>query len=628
MLIEWQWQRGKTIKKIPNETEPTLITNEGQDLESLKKAPPTLITNEGQDLPDAWNELVERQPQSILKGLKHVWNSRPKVLHDDSTKRMLQATDASQLCHTRIPQKCRLNETYLPLPHLKEQCAQFMEKDEVFPFLKLDVDEINSWLFLHTELGVKNDDNIEFLLDILKWIKISNSKSGRIKDPGRISRIYSTISTKFVCAGGNWMLKEGINELVLQKEQRSQNSAVVSGFYKYLHHIGGLPSEQLKSIFQDESLVLATKDSQPGWYKPSECLWSNAIQQPGEVILKDYPAELERFFIESVGVQLEPSKIQMVCNDPLETNEKADISKIKSKIRSLGYYSPLSQDDQPSSPIPNHSTGNIKSKSPPSRHADLFRKHLEAGGFSFVENQWYKDILDRVVPLARLTNFPSRGDLNKSARRQLLPWSLYHNYYKGFIGVELQRKSHASPSNSQSQGERDFKIGAAGELYVFELLGGQSLPNWGYHNWPSTIRHLVKVHSTHADIQPWHGTETADIVYDDTEGSFTALLILNGYLDPIKWMNRRPKYYIEVKATVGPSGTPFFMSRNQIKQMVEIHRKNLASDYSEVYMVCHVFFIQGPDIGMCVYVDPQQLRHGELQFNQNTKGDHWSVVPR
>ncbi|KAJ5714225.1 uncharacterized protein N7483_011406 [Penicillium malachiteum] len=163
-------------------------------------------------------------------------------------------------------------------------------------------------------------------------------------------------------------------------------------------------------------------------------------------------------------------------------------------------------------------------------------------------------------------------------------------------------------------------------MYVFDLPRGLSLPNWGYHNWPSTIRHHVKIHSTHTNIQPWHGSETVDIVYD--EGLFTALLILNGYLDPMKWMNRRPKYFIEVKTTAGPPKIPFYMSRHQFEEMGEMHRKNEASNYSEIYMICRVFFIQGPDVGMCVYVDPEQLRQsGELKFKFHNNTGHWSVVP-
>jgi hypothetical protein len=46
--------------------------------------------------------------------------------------------------------------------------------------------------------------------------------------------------------------------------------------------------------------------------------------------------------------------------------------------------------------------------------------------------------------------------------------------------------------------------------------------------------------------------------------------------------------------------------------------------YSEVYLILRVFDIRGPNIGMCVYFDPEQLRlDGGLVFT----GETWSVVP-
>lgn len=62
---------------------------------------------------------------------------------------------------------------------------------------------------------------------------------------------------------------------------------------------------------------------------------------------------------------------------------------------------------------------------------------------------------------------------------------------------------------------------------------------------------------------PWNAPETADIIYDDTTGEFTRMLIDRGYLDADEWRDARPKYYLEIKSTTGPCGTPFYMSRGQ-----------------------------------------------------------------
>lgn len=45
---------------------------------------------------------------------------------------------------------------------------------------------------------------------------------------------------------------------------------------------------------------------------------------------------------------------------------------------------------------------------------------------------------------------------------------------------------------------------------------------------------------------------------------------------------------------------------------------------SEVYLILRVFDIRGSNIGMCLYLDPEQLRQdGGLVFT----GETWWVVP-
>jgi hypothetical protein len=72
----------------------------------------------------------------------------------------------------------------------------------------------------------------------------------------------------------------------------------------------------------------------------------------------------------------------------------------------------------------------------------------------------------------------------------------------------------------------------------------------------------------------WRGTETADIVYTDRDGSLTTYLRnhckggfpdftenTNGVFDPIV-------YYIEVKTTTSTYSTRFFMSNNQYQRVI------------------------------------------------------------
>ncbi|KAM0280907.1 hypothetical protein ACHAQH_003796 [Verticillium albo-atrum] len=117
--------------------------------------------------------------------------------------------------------------------------------------------------------------------------------------------------------------------------------------------------------------------------------------------------------------------------------------------------------------------------------------------------------------------------------------------------------------------ERDRKIGAAGELYVFELLSrlNPGLHGWSRDSWQSTIRRYVTLHPDYQDMPPWHGRETADMTYQDVRGELTNWLMDHGYLDGEGWQDARPKYYIEVKTTTGPHNTPFYMSKAQYQRV-------------------------------------------------------------
>lgn len=188
--------------------------------------------------------------------------------------------------------------------------------------------------------------------------------------------------------------------------------------------------------------------------------------------------------------------------------------------------------------------------------------------------------------------------------------------YESFDGLDL-----ISRFRSTNQLERDKKVGAAGELYAFELLSQLNLPGWDRANWQSTIRTYVTIHPEYTNMEAWNRRETADLVYPDTTGHFTDTLINCGYLDHDEWHGARPKYYIEVKTTTGPCGTPFYMSGNQYRLMGRIHH---TEDRSEVYMIFRVFWLNSDRIGMRIYFDPEQLRQdGRLVFT----GQTWFITP-
>ncbi|KAH0527319.1 hypothetical protein TsFJ059_002332 [Trichoderma semiorbis] len=231
-------------------------------------------------------------------------------------------------------------------------------------------------------------------------------------------------------------------------------------------------------------------------------------------------------------------------------------------------------------------------------------------------NLGYAGLLSHVVSSARRASIPMKGTFGMDALRESLPPLPTSN--SNNFGTDTYGFNSAS---ILPQMEREKMIGAAGELYIFELLKAcnPSLPDFGMDNWKSNIRWYAKKHPEYATIQPWHGRETSDLVYHDKMGTFTKLLIDNCYFDASTWEHRRPTYHFEVKTSVSSCETRFFVSKNQYKMLHDNRGKE-----NSVYIIMRVFNVVNGNIGLRLYVDPAELEaKEELLFTAET----WSVVP-
>ncbi|RYO85206.1 hypothetical protein DL766_007003 [Monosporascus sp. MC13-8B] len=167
---------------------------------------------------------------------------------------------------------------------------------------------------------------------------------------------------------------------------------------------------------------------------------------------------------------------------------------------------------------------------------------------------------------------------------------------------------------------RDKKVGAAGELFVFELLSSLNPPLRGFcrDNWKSTIRRYATAHPDYADMSDWTGNETSDLEYKDENGMLTEALVRHGYLSST-WRGRRAQYYIEVKTTPGPWDTPFFMSHAQYEKMRKL------STEDSIYAIFRVSDLYSTRVGCRIYIDPLKLAsEGLLVFT----ADRWTGKPR
>ncbi|KAB8210439.1 hypothetical protein BDV34DRAFT_220576 [Aspergillus parasiticus] len=160
----------------------------------------------------------------------------------------------------------------------------------------------------------------------------------------------------------------------------------------------------------------------------------------------------------------------------------------------------------------------------------------------YTSEQLYIQLLDKVIRLAR------RVTLSQALQG---PNAAQNN--------ENRTNEPVFRLQGENQLEHDFKVGAAGELFIFEFLLAE-LPGFNRANWRSNIRKRVSVHPEYQDLTPWNGAETADIIYHDSNAALTNTLIDAGYLSNAQWQGARPTYFIEVKTTTGELETSFFMN--------------------------------------------------------------------
>ncbi|KAM0240802.1 hypothetical protein ACHAP5_007837 [Fusarium lateritium] len=225
----------------------------------------------------------------------------------------------------------------------------------------------------------------------------------------------------------------------------------------------------------------------------------------------------------------------------------------------------------------------------------------------------YQALLIQTVNVARISTFPDKNAVfDLAAISQSLAESTARaGLFRFYVG-------------DQTQWQR--MVGAAGELYVFELLSSipHSLPGWSRDNWQSTVRHNVSIHPDYTSLRNWYGTEQGDLFYDDVAGTFTSYLIEKGYFKD-SWRKERPEYYIEVKTTTSSRlDTPFYMSKHQYARM-QSFGSNTPTHRRKVYMLFRVHGLESGQVGLRVYIDLEALRDsGDLTF----EAQNWTVTPR
>ncbi|CVK97556.1 uncharacterized protein FMAN_11584 [Fusarium mangiferae] len=185
-----------------------------------------LSTNQN-ELSQPFQYVLTHRPARFLGLFEHLWLLEGKeVLKHQTVVSQIKKVPAKELC--KVTFSTNLENTWLPLPELKDCARRYMEQPEQFLFLSLEDDrndeQIGSkWNFLTKYFSVGKSNDLEFLLEILYCIRRSCTIPLSTLQSQRVLELYiaiyaklcvslvpsvtrTTIKEAFECFGGDSIL--------------------------------------------------------------------------------------------------------------------------------------------------------------------------------------------------------------------------------------------------------------------------------------------------------------------------------------------------------------------------------------------------------------------------------------
>jgi hypothetical protein len=153
-----------------------------------------LVSSDRNSLSVECLDTAATRPAEFLGFLRHLWSFESHiVLKTGPLLNTLKETMV--LCRNEKMEK--LCKTYLPLKPLLDVHRQFLG-DEYFPFIQsselFGQDEVSHlWSFLVRNLGVGNQDNVSFRLQLMRRLKLANIDAQTLDNPSRVIDLYQSI---------------------------------------------------------------------------------------------------------------------------------------------------------------------------------------------------------------------------------------------------------------------------------------------------------------------------------------------------------------------------------------------------------------------------------------------------
>lgn len=174
----------------------------------------SLISPTGDGLSDPFLYVFNHRPDKFLGLFEHLWGFEgTRALRIPGLVSKIRGFPAKLLC--KVAFALKLEDTWLPSPHLKSSVERYMEHPEQFPFLKFegsDADQWSSmkWNFLVKHFSVGQDDDMEFLLELLTCIKRSCPFPSSIRQAQRVFELYIAIYAKLATSSDQTKLRTRI----------------------------------------------------------------------------------------------------------------------------------------------------------------------------------------------------------------------------------------------------------------------------------------------------------------------------------------------------------------------------------------------------------------------------------
>jgi hypothetical protein len=176
----------------------------------------SLISPTGDGLSDPFLYVFNHRPDKFLGLFEHLWGFEgTRALRIPGLVSKIRNFSAKQLCTVAFSLK--LEDTWLPSPHLKTLVERYMEQPEQFPFLRIEGSDAGQWPgmkwnFLAKHFSVGQDEGMEFLLEMLTCIKRSCPSPSSIRQAQRVFELYIAIYAKLATSNDQTKLRTRIRQ--------------------------------------------------------------------------------------------------------------------------------------------------------------------------------------------------------------------------------------------------------------------------------------------------------------------------------------------------------------------------------------------------------------------------------